>query len=162
MVQEGVLPVSVGDVIRLMLQSNLDVTVNRFSPLSSGYLVDTFLRPFEPTLNIGATIGRSSQPVASQLTAGAGVSAFQQLYHRYSIGYSQTLHSGTALEVDLFVNRRSDNNLFNTFNPSYSGTLSYQVTQPLLRNYGRSINDTAIRASLAITATFRRSTSKPK
>jgi len=30
MVQEGVLPVSVGDVIRLMLQSNLDVTVNRF------------------------------------------------------------------------------------------------------------------------------------
>src|SRR5437667_2649119 len=44
MVQQGVLPLSVSDVVRLMLQSNLDVTVNRFSPLSTGYLIDTFLR----------------------------------------------------------------------------------------------------------------------
>jgi len=145
MVKEGVLPVSVSDVIRLMLQSNLDVTVNRFSPLSSGYLIDTFFRPFEPTLEVSATIGRNTQPVASQLTAGAGVTALQQLYHRYSIGYGQTLHTGTRVDVDFFVNRRSDNNQFNTFNPAYSGTLTYQITQPLLRNYGRNINDTAIR-----------------
>src|SRR5579864_5580927 len=32
MVQQGVLPITVNDVIRLMLSSNLDVTVNRFSP----------------------------------------------------------------------------------------------------------------------------------
>jgi outer membrane protein len=144
MVKEGVLPVSVSDVIRLMLQSNLDVTVNRFSPLSSGYLIDTFFRPFEPTLNISATVGRNTQPVVSQLTAGAGVTSLQQLYHRYSIGYGQTLHTGTRVDVDFFLNRRSDNNQFNTFNPAYSGTLTYQITQPLLRNYGRSINDTAI------------------
>src|SRR5262249_2084541 len=85
MVRDGVLPVSVDDVIRLMLQSNLDVTVNRFAPLSSGYVIDTFLLPFEPTLNLSATVGRSTQPVASQLTAGAGATAFEQLYHRYSI-----------------------------------------------------------------------------
>jgi len=144
MVNEGVLPVSVSDVIRLMLQSNLDVTVNRFSPLSSGYLIDTFFRPFEPTLEISATVGRNTQPVVSQLTAGTGVTALQQLFHRYSIGYGQTLHTGTRVDVDFFMNRRSDNNQFNTFNPAYSGTLTYQITQPLLRNYGRSINDTAI------------------
>lgn len=144
MVKEGVLPVSVSDVIRLMLQSNLDVTINRFSPLSSGYLIDTFFRPFEPTLEISATVGRNTQPVVSQLTAGTGVTSLQQLYHRYSIGYGQTLHTGTRVDVDFFLNRRSDNNLFNTFNPAYSGTLTYQITQPLLRNYGRSINDTAI------------------
>src|SRR6266436_3645884 len=62
MVQQGTLPLSVGDVIRLMLESNLDVTVNRFFPLSSGYYIDTLLQPFEPTLNISATVGRSSQP----------------------------------------------------------------------------------------------------
>ena len=50
MAQQGVLPLSVNDVVRLMLQSNLDVTFNRFSPLSSGYFIDTLFRPFEPTL----------------------------------------------------------------------------------------------------------------
>src|ERR1700741_19474 len=103
LVRQGMLPLSVSDVVRLMLQSNLDVTVNRFSPLSSGYYIDSLLRPFEPTLNIGATVGRNSQPVASQLTAGAGATAFTQLYHRYTIGYGQTFHSGTRVDIDLFM-----------------------------------------------------------
>src|SRR2546425_2380289 len=65
MVQQGTLPLTVSDVVRLMLQSNLDVTVNRFSPLSSGYYIETLFRPFEPTLTIGANVGKSTQPVAS-------------------------------------------------------------------------------------------------
>ena len=145
MVQNGVLPVGVGDVIRLMLESNLDVTVRRFSPLSSSYFIDTLLRPFEPTLNLSATVGRSTQPVASQLTAGAGATAYTQLYHRYAVGFGQTLHTGTRVEIDMFMNRNSSNNQFNTFNPAYSGFLNYSISQPLLRNYGRKINDTAIR-----------------
>src|SRR5688572_1882581 len=44
MVQSGTLPISVGDVIRLMLQSNLDVTLSRFSPLTSQYTIDTLFR----------------------------------------------------------------------------------------------------------------------
>src|SRR5215510_11070452 len=147
MVQQGALPLSVRDVIRLMLQSSLDVTVNRFSPLSSGYYVDTLFRSFEPSLNIGATVGRSTQPVASVLTAGGSATAFQQLYHRYSIGYGQTLHNGARVDIDFFMNRSSSNNKYSTFNPAYSGGLQYQFSQPLLRNYGRNINDTAIRVA---------------
>jgi outer membrane protein TolC len=145
MVKDGMLPVGVSDVVRLMLQSNLDVTLNRFSPLSSSYFIDTLYRPFEPSLNLSASVGRNTQPVASQLTAGAGASAFQQLYHRYAIGYGQTLHTGTRVDVDFLLNRNSSNNQFNTFNPAYSGILSYQISQPLLRNLGRNINDSAIR-----------------
>jgi outer membrane protein TolC len=145
MVKEGVLGISAGDVIRLMLDSNLDVTVNRFSPLSNSYFIDTLLLPFEPTLNVSTTIGRSTQPVASQLTAGAGATALQQLYHQYSIGYGQTLHTGTRVDVNFNVNRNSSNNQFNTFNPSYGANLTYRIGQPLLRNYGRGINDTALR-----------------
>ena len=54
LVQSGMLPISVSDVIRLMLQSNLDVTVNRFSPLASQYYIQTLFRPFEPTLDLSA------------------------------------------------------------------------------------------------------------
>src|SRR5919109_1018546 len=48
MVESGRLPISVADVVRLMLGSNLDVTVNRFSPLANQYLIQTLFRPFEP------------------------------------------------------------------------------------------------------------------
>jgi outer membrane protein len=145
MVREGSLPLTVNDVIRLMLQSNLDITVNRFAPLSSEYAIEALFRPFEPTLNLSATVGRTTQPVASQLTAGAGATAFRQLYHRYTIGYGQTLHTGTQVDINFAMNRNSSNNQFNTFNPAYSGSMTYQITQPLLRNYGRNINDTQIR-----------------
>ena len=145
MVQSGMLPIAVSDVIRLMLQSNLDVTLNRFSPLASQYYIQTLFRPFEPTLDLSATVGKFTAPVASQLTAGAGATAFSQLYHRYAVGFGQTLHSGTRVDVTFNMNRTSDNNLFNTFNPSYRGTLTYSVSQALLRNYGRNINDSAIR-----------------
>src|SRR6516164_7191289 len=52
MVQQGALPISVSDIVRLMLASNLDVAVNRFNPVAQQYIVNTFFLPFEPTLNI--------------------------------------------------------------------------------------------------------------
>jgi outer membrane protein TolC len=145
MVQQGALPLSVSDVIRLMLGSNLDVTMNRFSPIANQYLLETFFRPFEPTLDISAQVIRSTTPPVSQLQVGQGAVPFSQLIHRYSIGYGQTLQSGTGLGVTFNVNRNSSNSLFSTFNPSYSSTITYSITQPLLRNYGRDINTRLIR-----------------
>jgi len=146
MVNQGVLPLSVNDVIRLMLASNLDVTVNRFSPLANQYVLQTLFQPFEPTLNISAQAARNTTPPTSQLQVGTGGAVpFSQLSHRYSVGYGQTLQSGTILGVNAVVNRNSSNSLFNTFNPAYFGTLTYSVSQPFFRNYGRAINGWQIR-----------------
>src|SRR4051812_12677264 len=58
-INSGQLPLSTGDVINLMLQNNLDVGVNRLSPLSSQYQIDLARRPFEPILRLGATVNRN-------------------------------------------------------------------------------------------------------
>src|SRR3989442_4105672 len=145
MVPEGALPMSLNDVIRLMLANSLDVTVNRFSPLVNRYLLETMGRPFEPKLDVSAQANRNTIPPTSQLQVGQGTVPFSQLTHRYSIGYGQTFQTGTALSVGFSVNRNSSNSLFNTFNPSYFGTITYSITQPLLRNYGRDINAWLIR-----------------
>ena len=144
MVTQGALPLSINDVVLLMLASNLDVTVNRFSPLATQYLLETMFRPFEPTLDLSAQVSRNTTPSTSQLQAGSTV-PFSQLQHRYTIGYSQTLQRGTALNVNLNVTRNSSNSLFSTFNPAYFNTITYSVTQPFLRNYGRKINTRPIR-----------------
>src|SRR5215471_13940265 len=135
MVRQGSLPISISDIIRLMLASNLDVTVNRYSPLTTEYLLNTLYRPFEPTLRISAQAIRSTTPSASQLQSA---SALSQLLHQYSIGYGQTLQNGTQVGVAFNMNRSSSNNPFSTFNPSYSGNITYSVSQPLLQNYGRA------------------------
>jgi outer membrane protein len=142
MVRQGALPISISDIIRLMLASNLDVTVNRYSPLTTEYLLNTLFRPFEPTLRISAQAIRSTTPSASQTQ---GASSLSQLLHQYSIGYGQTLQNGTQVGVNFSMNRSSSNNSFSIFNPSYSGNITYSVSQPLLQNYGRSINSHLIR-----------------
>ena len=142
MVAQGVLPLSVADIVRLMLASNLDLTVNRFSPLTKQYLLNTLFQPFEPTLNIAGQGIRSTTPSASQLL---GASSLSQLIHRYSISYGQTLQTGTQVNVGFSMNRNSSNSAFNTFNPSYSGNITYSINQPLLQNHGRDINRHLIR-----------------
>lgn len=142
MIQSGTLPLTVGETIRLMLDNNPDVVVSRFSPLTNLLLIDSFLRPFEPTLRISGTVERSSAPSSSQLV---GATALSRLTGSYSVGYSQALQTGTSVGVDFVLNRSSSNSIFNTFNPSYQSLVRYSVNQHLLRDYGRLANDRLIR-----------------
>src|SRR6476646_9737626 len=70
LVRAGQLPLTMGDLINLILQNNLDIGVNRLSPLSSQYLIDTMYRQFEPTLRLQATVNRNTTP-ATTILAGA-------------------------------------------------------------------------------------------
>ncbi len=144
LIRSGELPLRVADVINLMLEHNLDVGVNRLTPRSSELLIETMYRAFEPTLRLQATVNRNTSPATSFLT---GAQEFKTLGGQYQVGFSQLLETGTNLSVDFSMNRNSSNSQFNTFNPSYTGRVTYSVTQPLLRNFGRSINTRQIRVA---------------
>jgi outer membrane protein TolC len=143
-IQNGMLPLTVNDVVQLMLENNLDISVNRLNPLSAEYLIETFYRPFEPTLRLQTTVNRNTQPATSQLTGAPSLSV---LTGSYSVGYLQTLPTGTDLTVDFSLNRSSSNNAFSTFNPSWVGNIRYTFSQHLLRDYGRSVNERQIRVA---------------
>jgi outer membrane protein TolC len=143
-IQNGLLPLTANDVIQLMLENNLDISVNRLNPLSAQYLIETLFRPFEPTLRLQATITRNTSPATSQLT---GAPSLSLLTGAYSVGYLQTLPTGTDLSVDFTLNRNSSNNTFNTFNPSWVSGLRYTFSQHLLRDYGRGVNERQIRVA---------------
>src|SRR5881296_2104963 len=144
LIRTGQLPLSVGDLINLIIQNNLDVGVNRLTPLSSRYLIETMYLPFEPTLHLQATVTRNTSPATSQLI---GAESLSTLGGAYSLGFSQALDTGTTLGVDFVMNRNSSNSAFNTFNPSYSGLLRYSFSQHLLKDYGRANNMRSIRIS---------------
>jgi outer membrane protein len=141
-IRSSQLPLTVGDLINLMLQNNLDIGVNRLTPLSAQFLTQTWYRPFEPTLRLSATVGRNTSPATSQLIGAASLST---LSGAYSIGFGQTLDTGTSVGVNFSINRNSSNSVFNTFNPYYTGLVQYQLTQHLMNGWGRSVNNHLIR-----------------
>ena len=144
LIQNGAVALSSADVINYVLQNNLDISYNRLAPFSSQLLIESFYRPYEPTIRVGATVSRNSSPSQSQLSGAPSVNS---LNHAYTLGFGQTLETGTNVGVDFTLNRASSNNAFNTFNPSWTSLIRYSASQHLLRDYGRPIGTRQIRVA---------------
>lgn len=142
LIRTGQLPLTVADLINLMIQNNLDILVNRLTPLSTGYLSQTFYRPFEPTVTLSASVNRNTTPATSQL---AGAPSVSSLGGTYGVGFSEALTTGTSLGVNMLMTRSSTNSIFTTINPSYTGLLQYSLTQHLLKGWGRDNNTSQLR-----------------
>ena len=143
MVRNGQLPLNVNEMITLILGNNLDIGLNRLFPMSSQYLIDSSLRPFEPSMRFTAAVNRSTTPSTNQFSSDRSM----LLGHSVTVGVGQTLQSGTSLAVDMSLVRSSSNNPFATFNPFWSGTLQYSLVQHLLRDYGRQVNTRQLRVA---------------
>jgi outer membrane protein len=144
LVRSNQLPLTMGDLINLILQNNLDVGVDRLSPLSSQYLIEATYRQFEPTLTLQATMNRNTTPATTILSGAANPTS---LSGAYTVGFSQSLTTGTNVAIDATMNRNSSNSTFSTLNPSWQGTLRYSFTQHLMRDFGRLTNTRSIRVA---------------
>jgi len=134
--------ITLSDVIRLMLANNLNISVDRLPPQITQFLIDTYFRPFDPTLHISANGQHSTTQSTSQLN---GAPSLVQLTQSYNVGFGQTLMTGTSYAVDFIMNRSSTNNAFALYNPSWVGQVRYSISQHLLQNWGRLPSDHLIR-----------------
>jgi outer membrane protein len=142
MIRNGVIPLTVNDLINITLANNLDIAVDRLSPLLSGYAIDVNNRPFEPTLRLGASVSRDTSRSRTQLTGSGNTST---LSHSYNVGYGQVLKTGADFAIDLNVNRNSTSASLDNFNPGWFTAIRYSFNQPILNGYGRNVNTRAIR-----------------
>src|SRR5215510_4266256 len=136
--------VTLNDVIQLMLANNLNISVDRLPPQITQFLIDTYFRPFDPTIHMSANGQRSTTQSTSQLN---GASSLVQLTQSYDVGFGQTLLTGTSYGVDFIMNRNSNNNAFALYNPNWVGQIRYSISQHLLQNWGRLPNDHLIRVA---------------
>lgn len=134
------------DAVELALRNNLSVQVARFTPQSSFQGITSARAPFETTLtfNLPQSFSRGSNPTTNQ-TAGGDVITSQNVSGGFT--WAETLEWGTNYRLSWSSGRRSDNNEFNTFNPSLTAGLSGNITQQLLRGFG-DINRTGIRVAM--------------
>jgi outer membrane protein TolC len=141
--KQGKLPFTEEDAIRLVLESNLEVTVDRLDPRMAASDIQSAARAFDPKLTFIGGASRAKQPQASSfLTLSDSLS---NLTHQASFSYSQLFQSGTNFKMDFNNNRFSNNNLRNLVNPYVTNSITVTLAQPLLRNFGFLPNNYQIR-----------------
>ena len=136
-IRTGEVPVTLNDVINMMIDNNLDIRSNRLSPRSSYFQSLVFYRALQPSLRFTGTMGRDVVLSTTQLN---GATSRVQDTGSYGVNFSQLLSTGTSLTVDMSMNRLLTNSNNSIFNPSYTSRLTYTVGQHLLRDRGRLIN----------------------
>jgi len=139
MLQTGTVPIGVNDLVNMLLDQNLDVRSNRFSPRSSYYQSLVFYRALQPSLRMSTNMSSNTTASTSQLN-GVGQDTITTKRRNYSIGFAQALAYGTSISVDATLDRQFSNGNVNNYNPSYTSRITYAVGQKLLRDRGRLPN----------------------
>jgi outer membrane protein TolC len=130
--ERPVLELSLDEAVERALKNNTDLAVERFNPESAVEEVRLAEGAYDPLL-VGQLNKNSSDTPAQ--SAFSGAEKVTTKTWNWNFGASQLLKTGATWNLS-FRNDKSDtNNIFTTFNPSYSSTLNLSLTQPLLRDF---------------------------
>jgi HAE1 family hydrophobic/amphiphilic exporter-1 len=153
--------ISIDDAVRLALEQNLDIQVDRLNPQISDLDIAQARAAWTPEVSATlATIG-SDSPVNSFLVAAEG-GATKTTDRRFStgLGYSQLFPWGGNASLAWDSLRSTSNSLFTNFNPTLRSNLAFDYTHPSSetaidsarqqpvtrknRNLGRAVRDTVV------------------
>jgi outer membrane protein len=141
-IKEGKLSLSLQDAIQLMLENNSNIRVEETQVEAQKFTLLGAYQPFDPIIQSSLNLNRNSSPGYSQLQ-GVGqstTSTLNALSQTGLVSYTQTFITGTNIVASISSNKSSTNSSFNYFNPYFNSFVSFQFTQPLLRNAGRFAN----------------------
>ncbi len=142
MIKDGKLLLRAEDAVRLALENNLDINVERYNPYFSLWGVEKGRATLNSTLSLGANLNRNATPSTSALQ---GSETLLTLTNDYSVAYHKPFETGLDLDVTYSTLRNRSSNFFTSVNPSFIPTLGFQFTQHLLKDGGRITRSRQIR-----------------
>ncbi len=129
-------PTTLQQCIVLALQHNTGLQVQRLNPIAAGAEVRRARSAFDPRFFASLTRDRATQPATTFLFAGGSPVLFNQNF-TLNAGIRKTLLTGGQVSVQFSNNRRLTNpSLANPLVPLYTTSLSLNLVQPLLQNFG--------------------------
>ncbi len=133
-VVEGKLTLSLDDTIRLALENNTDIRMDREQIETAKDALQRALGIFDPLAQSSFNTFRTLSPPFSDIAASNSLTQSTQ------VGVTQTLETGTNYQVSFNSVKGSSNAPINILNPFYATGLSFTFTQPLLRGFGLFVN----------------------
>jgi len=121
------------DAVRLALEQNLGIKIERYNPQIEDLSVAQARGLWTPVLN-STFQGTHSNTPSTNLFSGGLVSIIGGQVST-GVGVSQSLKTGTSYALAWNGSRATSTNPFNSYNPLVSSGLTFNITQPLLRNF---------------------------
>jgi outer membrane protein len=129
---ETVRRISIDEAVKLAMEQNLGIKVQRFDPQIQDTGVSLSRSLWQP--NFQSTVTRQAQTQASTSSLSGGSTVNNGTFAS-NVGLNQTLPWGGSYTANWNSSRLTTTNLFNNFSPQLSSNLNLQYTQPLLRNF---------------------------
>jgi len=138
-------PLSLKEAIAIAIANNLDVAIRKLDPESARFGIDQARAVFDPLFGSTGSYDRS----AAGLFAGTGANPFQKsLEEKGSSLQTQATLSQTLQEGLTYQGTLTSTRSYSPGTPSsekvYTSSLSLNVRQPLLRQFGFDVNRTDI------------------
>lgn len=125
---------SVDEAVRLALEQNLALRVERINPQVRDENVAQARAAWAPTLTGNFIYNNTETPPDSFLSGSQNT--LQTTFSTGSAAVQQLLPWGGSYSAGWGARRSTSNSLFGTFNPTLRSNLDLNFTQPLLRNFG--------------------------
>jgi outer membrane protein TolC len=133
------------DSIVQALKNNLNVAVEVLNPELASATVSRARQYFMPTFQVDLTGNRMEQ-LSTWSLQGSGTYITKTSGSTASV--AQQIPFGGNITASLSYDYQINNQLFQSYNPSYTSRLNFSITQPLLRNFGWAISQREIIVAL--------------
>jgi outer membrane protein TolC len=127
------IPLTLNECVIQAVKRNLGVAVQVISARQADLAVAQAGEKFLPSLSFDFYKDRQNSSSYSWIDSSDISSTAAQ---SYSAGVSQNMPFGGSLTLGLGAGMNETNARFQTINPRYSGRLSFNLTQPLLKDFG--------------------------
>ncbi len=127
-------PVGLDEAVRLALEQNLSIQVERLNPQIEDLTVAQARTPWTPSVSTGLTAFSQDSPANSFLSGGQAKVSDDQFSTNVSV--NQLLpRGGGSYSVSWNSSRSTTTNIFTNFNPVLRSNVTASYVQPLVRNF---------------------------
>jgi outer membrane protein len=134
MIRGGRLELTQEDAVRLALENNVDINVERYAPYFSAWGIEKGKAVLNPIVQFSSNLNRQVTPATSLLQGGTTVLNVASLY---DVTVHKPFEPGLDLDFEFKTTRARSNNFFTSLNPYLAPIMSLQLTQHLLKDQGR-------------------------
>jgi outer membrane protein TolC len=124
---------SVDDAVRLALEQNLGIQIERLTPQIQDVSILQARSFWAPTFTSSLTNNSQNSPPTSVFSGGQ--TKVTDTRFQTQLGVNQLLPTGANYSVAWNSARATSTNIFNNFDPLLSSNVAFSATQPLLRNF---------------------------
>src|SRR3990172_2815454 len=132
---------SLKDALSFAVENNLNIRIQGFNPKVKKPDIGVAKGEFDPNLDMNFSHKYKENQTSTQL---AGTSIAENRVVEPGFTWTHKLRTGTTYELRWLTDRNSTNSRFVTEDPHYTSELVLEVRQPLLRDFGRDIQEADI------------------